>query len=48
MQKTGSMKKEQFMLKVYDKVSDNSYNKMIKAVKMVTLSSAYHIIIIVI
>ena len=48
MQKTGSMKKEQFMLKVYDKVSDDRYNKMIKAVKMIILSSAYHFIIIVI
>lgn len=30
MQKTGSVKKEQFMLRVYEKVADDRYNKMIK------------------
>ena len=45
MQKTGSVKKEQFMLRVYEKVADDRYNKMIKTVKNI-LTNAYHINII--
>ena len=35
------MKKEQFMLRVYEKVADDHYNKMIKTVKIINLISAY-------
>lgn len=35
------MKKEQFMLRVYDKMADDHYNKMIKAVKIISLNNAY-------
>ena len=42
------MKKEQFMLRVYDKVADDHYNKMIKAVKIITLNSAYLISIVIV
>lgn len=31
----GSVKKEEFMLRVYEKVADDHYNKMIKAVKII-------------